>query len=220
MFGIDFNELLLIAVIALVVLGPDRLPGVARTAGAIVRRARSAWASVQAEVARELDTEGLAQQWREGAAAVRDSAVRLRAQLDEAHDAVQHGMGTAAAGGAGDPAPGSDSGAVHEAAAAPAAPSVVTLARTAGELRTLAARLDEAAGAGHDALRAVAADLRGAAQRLDGMQTSAVAASTPAPAAQAVAQQLDALAARLRTLEQAPAAAAGADGAARETADG
>ena len=47
MFGIDFNELLLIAVVALVVLGPDKLPGAARTAGAIARRARNAWASVR-----------------------------------------------------------------------------------------------------------------------------------------------------------------------------
>ena len=59
MFGIGFNELLLIAVLALVVLGPERLPGVARIVGAMARRARSVWADVQADVTRELEMQSI-----------------------------------------------------------------------------------------------------------------------------------------------------------------
>ena len=44
MFGIGLNEWLLIAVLALTVLGPERLSTLARTAGAAYRHARIVWA--------------------------------------------------------------------------------------------------------------------------------------------------------------------------------
>jgi sec-independent protein translocase protein TatB len=43
MFDIGFSELLIIAVVALLVLGPERLPRAARLAGMWVRRARAQW---------------------------------------------------------------------------------------------------------------------------------------------------------------------------------
>ncbi len=54
MFEVGFGEIALIAVVALLVLGPERLPGVARTLGALVRRARASWQSVRTEIEREL----------------------------------------------------------------------------------------------------------------------------------------------------------------------
>jgi sec-independent protein translocase protein TatB len=59
MFDIGFSELLVIAVVALVVLGPERLPKAARFAGLWVRRARAQWYSVKAELERELAAEEL-----------------------------------------------------------------------------------------------------------------------------------------------------------------
>lgn len=59
MFDIGFSEIALIAVVALLVLGPERLPKVARTAGALVRRARSSWHNVRGEIERELAAEDL-----------------------------------------------------------------------------------------------------------------------------------------------------------------
>ncbi len=47
MFDFSFSEIGLIAVVGLLVLGPERLPKVARTAGALVRRARTSWQSVR-----------------------------------------------------------------------------------------------------------------------------------------------------------------------------
>ena len=57
MFEVGFGEIALIAVVALLVLGPERLPGVARTVGALVRRARASWQSVKGEIERELAAE-------------------------------------------------------------------------------------------------------------------------------------------------------------------
>ncbi len=59
MFDIGFSEIALIAVVALLVLGPERLPKAARTAGALLRRARSSWQNVRSEIERELAAEDL-----------------------------------------------------------------------------------------------------------------------------------------------------------------
>jgi sec-independent protein translocase protein TatB len=59
MFDIGFSEIALIAVVALLVLGPERLPKAARTAGALLRRARSSWQDVRGEIERELAAEDL-----------------------------------------------------------------------------------------------------------------------------------------------------------------
>jgi sec-independent protein translocase protein TatB len=62
MFDIGFSELLIIAVVALLVLGPERLPTAARFAGLWVRRARAQWYSVKAEFEREIAQDELRKQ--------------------------------------------------------------------------------------------------------------------------------------------------------------
>jgi sec-independent protein translocase protein TatB len=59
MFEVGFSEIALIALVALLVLGPERLPGVARTVGALVRRARNSWQNVRGEIERELAAEDM-----------------------------------------------------------------------------------------------------------------------------------------------------------------
>ena len=54
MFDVSFVELMVIGLVALIVLGPERLPGAARTVGAMVRKARNSWNSVKSEIEREL----------------------------------------------------------------------------------------------------------------------------------------------------------------------
>jgi len=61
MFDIGFWELIVIAVVALLVIGPERLPKVARIAGLWVGRARRTLSSVKAEIDRELKAEELKQ---------------------------------------------------------------------------------------------------------------------------------------------------------------
>ena len=82
MFDVGFSELLIIAVVALLVLGPERLPGAARMAGAFVRRARAQWESVRAELERELEADR--------AKADLDAAVgAVQAPLRELHESLQ-----------------------------------------------------------------------------------------------------------------------------------
>jgi sec-independent protein translocase protein TatB len=69
MFDIGMGELGLIAVVGLLVLGPERLPRVARTTGALLRKARQSWQGVRADIERELAAEDLRQTLRQTAAA-------------------------------------------------------------------------------------------------------------------------------------------------------
>ena len=57
MFDLSFGELVVVAVLALLVLGPERLPKAARFAGLWVRKARAQWYSVKSEFERELAAE-------------------------------------------------------------------------------------------------------------------------------------------------------------------
>jgi sec-independent protein translocase protein TatB len=59
MFDMGFWELVVIGVVALVVIGPERLPKVARMAGLWIGRARRTLASVQDEIRRELKADEL-----------------------------------------------------------------------------------------------------------------------------------------------------------------
>lgn len=94
MFDVGFSELVLIGVVALVVLGPERLPGAARTAGALVRRARASWASVKAEVEREIAAEELKRSMRDSAAAV-DVHTDLKATAEEVRKEVHSAVADA-----------------------------------------------------------------------------------------------------------------------------
>ena len=59
MFEIGFSEMVMIAIVALIVLGPERLPRAARMAGLWVRRMRAYWFSMRAELERELAAEDM-----------------------------------------------------------------------------------------------------------------------------------------------------------------
>ena len=62
MFDIGFTELLLVGLVALLVLGPERLPVAMRTVGRGVGQARRAMGALRAQVERELDTQALTQE--------------------------------------------------------------------------------------------------------------------------------------------------------------
>jgi len=59
MFDVGFFELLLIGVVGLLVIGPERLPKVARTAGMWFGRARRFVSSVKQDIEQEMRTEEL-----------------------------------------------------------------------------------------------------------------------------------------------------------------
>ena len=98
MFDVGFSELLVIAVVALLVLGPERLPKAARFAGLWVRRARAQWNSVKAEFERDLADDELKrtlretqESLREAQASLRDAGSSLRRDFETASDELMRG---------------------------------------------------------------------------------------------------------------------------------
>ena len=59
MFDIGFSELVVLGVIGIVVIGPQRLPEVVRTAVITVRKIRRAFSDVRADIERELDLDDM-----------------------------------------------------------------------------------------------------------------------------------------------------------------
>ncbi len=59
MFDVSFSELMVIAVVALVVIGPERLPKVARTVGHLLGRLQRYVTTVKADINREMQLEEL-----------------------------------------------------------------------------------------------------------------------------------------------------------------
>lgn len=61
MFDMGFTEMMLIGIVALIVIGPERLPGVARTAGKYFGRLKRFMTTVRADVEQELRADELRQ---------------------------------------------------------------------------------------------------------------------------------------------------------------
>jgi sec-independent protein translocase protein TatB len=59
MFDIGFSELLMIGVVALIVIGPERLPKVARTAGHLYGRMQRYVATVKSDISQEIELDEL-----------------------------------------------------------------------------------------------------------------------------------------------------------------
>lgn len=84
MFDFSFGELLVVALVALVVLGPERLPKAARFTGLWVRKARAQWYSVKSELESELASEELKRSLHDARRAMHDTEQHLQ---DAATDA-------------------------------------------------------------------------------------------------------------------------------------
>jgi sec-independent protein translocase protein TatB len=104
MFDVGFSELLMIAVVALIVLGPERLPKAARFAGLWVRRARAQWNSVKSEFEREMADDELRrtlretqQSLREAQASIRDAGSHLEREFAQTREDVMRGPAVQAA---------------------------------------------------------------------------------------------------------------------------
>lgn len=100
MFDIGFSELVVIGIVALVVLGPERMPKAARFAGLWVRRARAQWYSVKSELERELAAEELKRTLHDTRQTMSDLDAGMRAASDDARrefEAMQAQLRQAAA---------------------------------------------------------------------------------------------------------------------------
>jgi len=99
MIEFSLGKLVLLALIALIVLGPEKLPGAARTAGALLRRVRSGWDDVRAEVERELEVEQLRRAAREAAAQAEAAQQEVKDGLRQVHEPLVEVAGEIAATG-------------------------------------------------------------------------------------------------------------------------
>jgi sec-independent protein translocase protein TatB len=75
MFDSGFLELLVVTIIALIVVGPERLPGIARKVGEMVGKARAFVATTKADIEKEIE-----------ASEMKDMLTQQKEQIDELRD--------------------------------------------------------------------------------------------------------------------------------------
>ena len=89
MFDIGFSEMMVIAVLALIVIGPERLPRVARTLGLLAGRLQRYVADVKADINREIELDELRK--------MRDSMQQAASSLQSSvHDEIAKASGEVA----------------------------------------------------------------------------------------------------------------------------
>ncbi|MFT5119435.1 MAG: sec-independent protein translocase protein TatB [Psychrobacter glaciei] len=89
MFDIGFSELLLFGVIALIVLGPEKLPQAARTAGQWYAKIRRTVSTLQSEIEAELDLAETRQQMQKELAKIRETEAEMRREMAEMRGSMQ-----------------------------------------------------------------------------------------------------------------------------------
>ncbi len=122
MFDIAFSELLIIAVVALLVIGPERLPKVARTVGHMFGRLQRYVNDVKADIQREMELDELRKlrsQFEDAARSVQDSV----SEVDKQVRGVEDDLNKAVAGAAGDSPAAAEPAALPPPNAGPAAPA-------------------------------------------------------------------------------------------------
>lgn len=85
MFDVSFTELIVIGVVALVILGPERLPKVARTVGHLLGRAQRYVNDVKSDIQREIELDEL----RKFKQQMDDAAQDVNQSLRQAGDSVR-----------------------------------------------------------------------------------------------------------------------------------
>jgi len=91
MFDIGFIELLLVAAIGLIVIGPEKLPHTIRMVRAWITRFRSTLSDLQVELEKELDAEDLKKRLDQAAreSGFSETEQKIESELHFLHDAIQ-----------------------------------------------------------------------------------------------------------------------------------
>ena len=93
MFDIGVTKLAIVGGIALIVIGPEKLPGLARTFGTMLGRARRYVADVKEEVNRSMDLDEL----RKAQASLQDAAQAVQSSIDQSTTAIENSIAQASA---------------------------------------------------------------------------------------------------------------------------
>jgi sec-independent protein translocase protein TatB len=88
MFDVGFSEIVLIGVVALVVIGPERLPKAARTMGLLFGRLQRYVTDVKADISREMELDELRKLQKQ----VQGAAQELKTSVESAARDVQEGV--------------------------------------------------------------------------------------------------------------------------------
>lgn len=174
MFDVGYGELLLIAIVALLVLGPDKLPGALRTAGLWISRLRRSFDRVRAEIEQEVGADDIRRQIHNEM--MLDQAREIRREIEAAAKEMKDGVQDPVAD-----MPGSRSAALARAGAAQAAPGVNDAPQATGQ-GAHAAASDPAGAAAPDQVPAPAAGT-GIATVAGGNTAPASHPAAPAPPA-------------------------------------
>lgn len=88
MFDIGFSELLIFGAIALIVLGPEKLPHAVRTAGRYYAKFRRAVATIQHEIEAELDLAETRQQMQAELAKIKQTENDIKLEMEKLRSSV------------------------------------------------------------------------------------------------------------------------------------
>ncbi|HEY8068860.1 MAG TPA: Sec-independent protein translocase protein TatB [Burkholderiales bacterium] len=97
MFDVGFSELVVIGLVALIVIGPERLPRVARTIGHLAGRLQRYVADVKADINREVELEELHKMKDSVQEAVTGIETSLQGELNKAETELNAAAESAAA---------------------------------------------------------------------------------------------------------------------------
>ncbi|MCX8085521.1 MAG: Sec-independent protein translocase protein TatB [Rhodocyclaceae bacterium] len=105
MFDIGFSELVVIALVGLIVIGPERMPKVARTLGHLLGRLQRYVADVKADIHREMQLEELKKLQAQIAEQARDVERQVNEQMKTVEAELNQSILAAAADKQGEPPP-------------------------------------------------------------------------------------------------------------------
>lgn len=91
MFDMGFTELLLVGIVGLLVIGPERLPGTIRTTMVWVNRIRRSFNDVRTEVERELHNDAVMQELRDSATTLKQDVAAITKPVEtQLHEVSDH----------------------------------------------------------------------------------------------------------------------------------
>jgi len=86
MFDVGFAEILLLSLVGLLVLGPERLPRVARTLGGMARKARGSWLNLKRSIEAEMRAEDLKEPLKHFEKEIKSTVDKVKSGVDSIRD--------------------------------------------------------------------------------------------------------------------------------------
>ncbi len=88
MFDIGSTEFLFIVIIAIIVLGPDKLPEALKTAGRLIGKAKRMWRDATADIRRELELEEMKEEMQK----YKEELKKLQEQVNKDANEINKGL--------------------------------------------------------------------------------------------------------------------------------